>query len=98
VPYLASLLGDARAITSGVPSTTATSLASLGTGLVPGQHGLVGYTSRVAGHWRAAERSDLGDRPDRPDVPAEADLVRARDRDVGGGDHGGPCSGSPTPG
>jgi hypothetical protein len=47
VPYLASLLGDARAITSGVPSTTATSLASLGTGLVPGQHGLVGYTSRV---------------------------------------------------
>ena len=49
VPYLASLLGDARAITSGVPSTTVTSLASLGTGLVPGQHGLVGYTSRVPG-------------------------------------------------
>ena len=47
VPYLASLLGDARAITSGVPSTTVTSLASLGTGLVPGQHGMVGYTSRV---------------------------------------------------
>ena len=41
----ASLLGDAAAITCGVPSTTATSLASLGTGLVPGQHGLVGYTS-----------------------------------------------------
>ena len=49
VPYLASLLGDARALTSGVPSTTVTSLASLGTGLVPGQHGLVGYTSRVPG-------------------------------------------------
>jgi predicted AlkP superfamily pyrophosphatase or phosphodiesterase len=47
VPYLASLLGEARAITSGVPSTTVTSLGSLGTGLVPGQHGLVGYTSRV---------------------------------------------------
>jgi predicted AlkP superfamily pyrophosphatase or phosphodiesterase len=47
VPYLASLLGDAQAITSGVPSTTVTSLASLGTGLVPGQHGMVGYTSRV---------------------------------------------------
>lgn len=46
-PYLASLLGDATAITVGVPSTTATSLASLGTGLPPGQHGLVGYTSRV---------------------------------------------------
>lgn len=49
VPYLASLLGDARALTSGVPSTTVTSLASLGTGRVPGQHGLVGYTSRVPG-------------------------------------------------
>ena len=46
-PYLASLLGDARPITSAVPSTTVTSLASLGTGLVPGQHGMVGYTSRV---------------------------------------------------
>jgi len=46
-PYLASLLGDASSITSGIPSTTATSLASLGTGLPPGQHGLVGYTSRV---------------------------------------------------
>ena len=34
-------------ITSGVPSTTATTLASLGTGLPPGSHGLVGYTARV---------------------------------------------------
>lgn len=48
-PYLASLLGDATAITSGIPSTTVTSLASLGTGLPPGQHGMVGYTSRVPG-------------------------------------------------
>ena len=47
VPYLASLLGEGREITVGVPSTTATSVASLGTGLVPGQHGMVGYTSRV---------------------------------------------------
>jgi hypothetical protein len=47
LPYLASLLGDARPITAGVPSTTVTSLASLGTGLPPGQHGLVGYTSRI---------------------------------------------------
>jgi Type I phosphodiesterase / nucleotide pyrophosphatase len=46
-PYLASLLGSAQPITSAVPSTTVTSLASLGTGLPPGQHGLVGYTSRV---------------------------------------------------
>ena len=46
-PYFSSLLGGARPITAGVPSTTVTSLASLGTGLVPGQHGMVGYTSRV---------------------------------------------------
>lgn len=42
--YLADLLGDARPITSAVPSTTATSLTSLGTGLPPGRHGIVGYT------------------------------------------------------
>jgi hypothetical protein len=46
-PYLAGLLGDGRPLTSGVPSTTATSLTCLGTGLPPGQHGIVGYTSRV---------------------------------------------------
>ncbi len=48
-PYLSWLLGEGRSITAGVPSTTATSLASLGTGLPPGQHGIVGYTSRVPG-------------------------------------------------
>ena len=47
VPYLGSLLGDARRLTACVPSTTATSLGSLGTGLPPGRHGLVGYTSRI---------------------------------------------------
>ena len=35
--------------TAGVPSTTATSLTSFGTGLPPGSHGLVGYTSRIPG-------------------------------------------------
>jgi hypothetical protein len=48
-PYLSSLLAGSAAATSGVPSTTATSLTSLGTGLTPGGHGLVGYTSRVPG-------------------------------------------------
>jgi hypothetical protein len=45
-PYLHSLLGRDPA-TCGVPSTTATSLTSLGTALTPGEHGLVGFTSRV---------------------------------------------------
>ncbi len=44
-PYLSELRGGSG--TAGVPSTTATSLTSLGTGLAPGQHGLVGYTARV---------------------------------------------------
>lgn len=46
-PYLHGLLGEAA--TAGVPSTTATSLTSLGTGLAPGTHGLVGFTSRIPG-------------------------------------------------
>jgi hypothetical protein len=48
-PYLSSLLTPEAVATSGVPSTTATSLTSLGTGLVPGAHGVVGFTSRVPG-------------------------------------------------
>jgi hypothetical protein len=48
-PFLAALLDQHEAGTAGVPSTTATSLTSLGTGLTPGQHGLVGFTSRVPG-------------------------------------------------
>ncbi|MBC7597362.1 MAG: alkaline phosphatase family protein [Kineosporiaceae bacterium] len=47
-PFLSSLLVD-KPMTVGVPSTTATSLTSLGTGLTAGQHGVVGYTSRVPG-------------------------------------------------
>ncbi|WP_121252759.1 alkaline phosphatase family protein [Nocardioides ferulae] len=48
-PFLSALLADQSPGTAGVPSTTVTSLTSLGTGLPPGAHGLVGYTSRVPG-------------------------------------------------
>jgi hypothetical protein len=48
-PFLASLLETNAPGTAGVPSTTATSLTSFGTGLPPGAHGLVGFTSRVPG-------------------------------------------------
>ncbi len=44
-PFLTSLA--ARPLTTGFPSTTATSLASLGTGTPPGAHGLTGYTTLV---------------------------------------------------
>ncbi|MET3960258.1 hypothetical protein ABIE44_000192 [Marmoricola sp. OAE513] len=46
-PYLAALLNEPGV--AGVPSTTATSLTSLGTAMTPGEHGLVGFTSRVPG-------------------------------------------------
>lgn len=45
-PFLADHLAHQRPGTAGVPSTTVTSLTSLGTGLTPGEHGMVGYTSR----------------------------------------------------
>ena len=48
-PYLSSLVAGGSTGTAGVPSTTATSLTSLGTGLVPGAHGLVGFTARIPG-------------------------------------------------
>ncbi len=41
-PFLRSHLGSARRIPCGFPTTTATSMGSLGTGLLPGAHGLVG--------------------------------------------------------
>lgn len=47
-PFLTSLLstslgGSGRPLTAGFPATTATSLASIGTGLPPGAHGLTSY-------------------------------------------------------
>jgi predicted AlkP superfamily pyrophosphatase or phosphodiesterase len=46
VPTIATMEG--RSITTVAPSTTATALTSLTTGLPPGQHGVVGY--RIATH------------------------------------------------
>ncbi|WP_426244341.1 alkaline phosphatase family protein [Nocardioides sp. LHG3406-4] len=48
-PFLSALLEEQQHGTAGVPSTTATSLTSLGTGLTPGAHGVVGFTSRIPG-------------------------------------------------
>ncbi|MGH3342607.1 MAG: alkaline phosphatase family protein [Carbonactinosporaceae bacterium] len=52
-PYLTRYLtglpgsGETRVLTAGFPATTATSLGSVGTGLPPGGHGLVGYLVAV---------------------------------------------------
>ena len=48
-PFLWEAAETGRPITAGFPSTTSASLGSLGTGLPPGEHGLIGYTFRVPG-------------------------------------------------
>jgi len=51
-PFLAELAFNSRPLTAGFPSTTVTSLASLGTGLVPGVHGMLGYQVAIPGEGR----------------------------------------------
>src|ERR1700733_11452092 len=48
-PFLAELAFNSRPLTAGYPSTTVTSLASLGTGLPPAAHGMLGYQVAAAG-------------------------------------------------
>ena len=55
-PFLAAALSDdgdtgneRKALTAGFPSTTAASIGSLGTGLPPGAHGMLGYRVLVPG-------------------------------------------------
>jgi predicted AlkP superfamily pyrophosphatase or phosphodiesterase len=51
-PFMGTLLPAVRELTAGFPTTTATSLGSLGTGLPPGGHGLLGYQLLVPGDGR----------------------------------------------
>lgn len=46
---VAGRLGRLSALTSGFPSTTPTSLVSLGTGTPPGAHGILGFTLNIPG-------------------------------------------------
>ncbi|MDP4508990.1 alkaline phosphatase family protein [Nonomuraea turcica] len=46
-PFLSGL--KSRTLTAGFPATTVTSLCSLGTGLPPGEHGMLGLTLAVPG-------------------------------------------------
>jgi len=48
-PFLSELALNSKPITAGFPATTVTSLASLGTGSPPGQHGMLGYKVLVPG-------------------------------------------------
>ncbi|MQA16302.1 MAG: alkaline phosphatase family protein [Pseudonocardiaceae bacterium] len=48
-PVLASLAAGSEPLTAGFPATTAASIASLGTGRPPGEHGITGYTFAAPG-------------------------------------------------
>ncbi|NHN56891.1 alkaline phosphatase family protein [Calidifontibacter sp. DB0510] len=63
-PFLRGLLADAREVTAGFPTTTATSMGTFGTGLPPGSHGLVGYQVRVPGTDRLLNELSWEDGPD----------------------------------
>ncbi|HYT27283.1 MAG TPA: nucleotide pyrophosphatase/phosphodiesterase family protein [Actinomycetota bacterium] len=52
-PFLAAAAEGGSPLTAGYPSTTASSLASIGTGRPPAEHGLVGYTIALPGMDRA---------------------------------------------
>lgn len=84
-PFLADLLVDQPPGTATVPSTTATSLTSLGTGLAPGMHGLVGFTSRIPGTDRllnALSWSKTVDPLEWQPHPTAFDRLRAAGADV----------------
>jgi hypothetical protein len=65
-PALADLMAGpyARALTCGFPSTTPTSLTTLGTGVPPGRHGLLGLRVNLPGTDRLLLHLDWRDEPD----------------------------------
>ena len=63
-PFLSELTNTGRALTAGFPATTVTSLSSLGTGLTPGQHGMLGYQVMVPGTGRLLNGLRWDDRVD----------------------------------
>jgi hypothetical protein len=51
-PFLSELAFNSRQLTCGFPSTTVTSLGSIGTALPPGAHGMLGYQVAIPGTGR----------------------------------------------
>ena len=88
-----------RPLTCGFPSTTPTSLVSLGTGAAPGAHGVLGFRVNVPGTDRVLTHIDWSGSPAirfpgprSPPVAAVADPVAAGRGGRGGGDRGEPPS------
>jgi hypothetical protein len=66
-PTLAGLAQPVGVLTAPCPSTTPVSLATLGTGLPPGSHGILGFVTDIPGEDRTLNHVQWGDDPD-PDV------------------------------
>jgi hypothetical protein len=60
----AGRFGPALELTAGFPSTTPTSLVSLGTGAAPGAHGVLGFTVNVPGTARVLNHIDWWSDPE----------------------------------
>jgi hypothetical protein len=66
-PTLAALSSPVGDLSAPCPSTTPVSLATLGTGLPPGSHGILGFVTEVPGENRTLNHVQWADDPD-PDV------------------------------
>lgn len=51
-PFLSELSNNGAVLAAGFPATTVTSLGSLGTGMAPGRHGMLGYQVAIPGRNR----------------------------------------------
>ncbi len=63
-PTLAGLATPAGDLSAPCPSTTPVSLTTLGTGLPPGSHGVLGFVTAVPGEDRTLNHVQWGDDPD----------------------------------
>jgi len=63
-PTLSALAGPAGDLSAPCPSTTPVSLATLGTGLPPGSHGILGFVTEVPGEGRLLNHIRWTDDPD----------------------------------
>lgn len=69
-PTLAAMTGPAGDLSAPCPSTTPVSLATLGTGMPPGAHGILGFVTTVPGEDRALNHVQWGEDPDPADWQA----------------------------